>query len=138
MGAGCQLTHNTVIAPYGGSVELADRVYIGHNSVIYGHGGVSIGADTMLAAGVVVVAMAHGIDDPNTPISQQPTSKRGIKIGRNCWIGAGVTILDGVEIGEGSVLGAGAVVNRSIPANTIALGVPARALRGRICPEAYR
>lgn len=126
LGLGCQLTHNTVIAPYGGTVELHDRVYIGHNTVIYGHGGVSIGQDTMLAANVVIVAMSHTYNDPNCPISQQPITKAGVKVGANCWIGAGVTILDGLEVGANCVIGAGTVVTKSIPPDSIAVGVPAR------------
>jgi len=131
LGSGCQLTHYSIIAPYGGRVELADRVYVGHHTVIYGHGGVTIGQDTMLAANVVVVAMSHGFADLITPIARQPYTAKGIKIGRDCWIGAGVTILDGVQIGDGCVVGAGAVVNRSLPAHSIAVGAPARIIRQR-------
>lgn len=49
-----------------------------------------------------------------------------IKIGKNVFLGAGVRILKGVSIGEDSVIGAGAVVTQSIPAGSIAAGVPAR------------
>jgi maltose O-acetyltransferase len=45
------------------------------------------------------------------------------------WIGANVTILPGVEIGDFAVIGAGSVVNRSIPAGSLAVGVPARVVR---------
>jgi len=131
LGRGCQLTHFAVIAPYGGTVELADHVYVGHHSVIYGHGGVTIGPHTMLAAGVTIVAMSHGIADVATPIAKQPYTAKGIKIGADVWIGAGVTVLDGVEIGDGCVIGAGAVVRESIPAKSIAVGVPARVIRQR-------
>ncbi len=130
-GSGCQLTNYSVISPYGGKVELADRVYLGHYSIIYGHGGVTIGEDTMIAAHVVIVAMSHGIDDPNTPIAKQPITKKGIKIGRDCWIGSGVKILDGVEIGDGCVIGAGAVVIENLPPRSIAVGMPAKMIRQR-------
>ena len=45
------------------------------------------------------------------------------------WLGTGVIINPGVTIGKNSVIGAGSVVNRSIPANVVAVGVPCRVLR---------
>jgi acetyltransferase-like isoleucine patch superfamily enzyme len=50
-------------------------------------------------------------------------------IGNNVWIGAGVQILPGVSIGDNSVIGAGSIVNKSIPANVLAVGNPCRVVR---------
>jgi acetyltransferase-like isoleucine patch superfamily enzyme len=52
-----------------------------------------------------------------------------IVIGDNCFIGASAVIMPGVSIGPNSVVGAGAVVTRSVSANSVVAGVPAR----RIC-----
>jgi len=52
-----------------------------------------------------------------------------IVIGDNCFIGTGAIIMPGVSIGQNSVVGAGAVVTRSVPVNSVVVGVPAR----RIC-----
>lgn len=52
-----------------------------------------------------------------------------VRIGRNAWIGAGVTILPGVTIGDNSVIGAGSVVTKDIPADVVAVGNPCRILR---------
>jgi acetyltransferase-like isoleucine patch superfamily enzyme len=49
-----------------------------------------------------------------------------IVIGDNCFIGANAIIMPGVSIGSNSVVGAGAVVTRSVPANSVVAGVPAR------------
>lgn len=52
-----------------------------------------------------------------------------MRIGRNCWIGAGTTILPGVTIGDNTVVGAGSLVTRDLPANVVAYGSPCRVMR---------
>lgn len=51
-----------------------------------------------------------------------------IKVGNNCFIGCRSTILPGVTIGDNCIIGAGSVVNRDIPANSVAAGVPCRVI----------
>ena len=51
-----------------------------------------------------------------------------IKIGKNCFIGCRSTILPNVTIGDNAIIGAGSVVNRDIPPNTVAAGVPCKVL----------
>jgi len=50
------------------------------------------------------------------------------RIGNNVDIGANVVIIGDIEIGDNVVIGAGTVVTKSIPANSIAVGNPARIL----------
>ena len=52
-----------------------------------------------------------------------------VRIGKNCWIGAGALVMPGVTIGDNSVIGAGSVVTRDIPSNVVAAGNPCRVLR---------
>ena len=52
-----------------------------------------------------------------------------VRIGKNCWIGAGAVILPGVTIGDNVVIGAGSVVTKDIPDNVVAVGNPCRVLR---------
>ena len=52
-----------------------------------------------------------------------------VTIGSDCWFGANVVVCPGVTIGEGCVIGAGSVVTHDIPPRTLAVGVPARAVR---------
>jgi len=51
-----------------------------------------------------------------------------IEIGDNCFIGTRSVILPGVRIGDNCVVGAGSVVTRSVPANTVVAGAPARTI----------
>ena len=53
---------------------------------------------------------------------------------RACRIGGGAVLLPGVEVGEEAFVGAGAVVTRDVPARTVVVGVPARAVR-EVAPE---
>jgi maltose O-acetyltransferase len=52
-----------------------------------------------------------------------------IVIEDNVWLGGGAILLPGVRIGRNAVVGAGAVVPRSVPANTVVAGNPARVIR---------
>ena len=45
------------------------------------------------------------------------------------WLGGSVVVCPGVTIGENSIIGAGTVVTRDIPANSIAVGNPARVIK---------
>ena len=49
-----------------------------------------------------------------------------IKIGKNCFIGCRSVILPGVTIGDNVIIGAGSVVNKDIPSNVVAAGVPCK------------
>lgn len=58
-----------------------------------------------------------------------------ITVGSNVFIGFGTIILPGVTIGDNVVIGAGSIVSRDIPANSVAVGAPARVIKSY---EAYR
>ncbi len=52
-----------------------------------------------------------------------------VRVGRNCWIGAGAILLPGVSVGDNTVIGAGSVVTKDIPADVVAAGNPCRVMR---------
>lgn len=138
----------------GGPVELADRVHLNDDTIVQtGDGGsITIGADThvqprcqfsayiapielgqnvQVAPNCAFYSYDHGTD-PSLPMRAQPLSTRGpIQIGDDVWFGVGAIVLSGVTIGHGAVIGAGAVVTSDVPANAIAVGVPARVIRLR-------
>jgi acetyltransferase-like isoleucine patch superfamily enzyme len=121
-----------LVAGADGSITIGRDCTIHSFDVLYGYtGGLRIGDNVRIGVNVSVVSGNHGIEDPTRSPNDQGGSSKGIVIGNNVWIGAGVIILDGVEIGDGAVLGAGAVVTKSMPANSVCLGVPARAVRQR-------
>ena len=120
------ISDGAIIAPYGGSIEIGAHAYIGPYCVLYGHGGLTIGRNVMIAAHTIIVAANHGIAQLDVPMGRQPLTMKGIAIGEDVWIGAGCKILDGVHIGNGTVIGAGSVVTKDIDAHLIAFGVPAK------------
>jgi sugar O-acyltransferase (sialic acid O-acetyltransferase NeuD family) len=52
-----------------------------------------------------------------------------VRVGRCCYLGTRSAIKNGVDIGDGSLVGMGSVVIRSVPANSVVVGNPARYLR---------
>lgn len=54
-----------------------------------------------------------------------------VLVGNDVWIGAGAKILMNSCIGDGAIIGSNAVVTGNIPANTIAVGIPARVIKIR-------
>jgi serine acetyltransferase len=125
------ISDGVIIAPYGGSIEIGAHAYIGPYCVLYGHGGLTIGRNTMIGAHTIIVPANHGIARLDMPMGSQPLTKKGIAIGEDVWIGAGCKVLDGVHIGNGAVIGAGSVVTKDIDAYLIALGVPAKVVGSR-------
>ena len=57
---------------------------------------------------------------------------RDIKIEDSVWIGEDVIVQKGVVIGCGSVVGAKAVVTKSLPKNTLSVGIPAKVIKENI------
>jgi len=88
-----------------------------------------IGSDCIIGQYLSCHPENHNFGDQTRLIRHQGVQRKGIKIGKNCWIGAKVTILDGVRIGANCVIAAGAVVTKSMPDNTVIGGVPARVIK---------
>ena len=88
-------------------------------------GGITIGDCSLIGHNVVIATLNHDLN-PERRGSLIPSP---VKIGSRVWIGAGAIILPGVTIGDNSVVGAGSVVTKNIPANTVAVGSPARVVK---------
>lgn len=59
-------------------------------------------------------------------IDGHPTTKGGVNIGNDVWIGFGATILSGVTIGDGAVIGAKSVVASDVMSYSVVAGNTAR------------
>ena len=120
-----------VIHELGTGVTIGNNSAVGAYSFLGGQGGITIGNNVIMGPKVNIFSENHGFDDLSLPIRLQSTTRKGVVIDDNCWIGANSTILDGVHIGQGCVIAASSVVTKDLPVNSIAAGIPARVIRQR-------
>lgn len=127
------INRDTIIeAGHGGSLVIGDRTTIQPRCQFSAYKGeIHIGADVQIAPNCAFYPYNHGMSADVAMKNQPLISRGGIRIDDDVWLGYGVIVLDGVHIGRGAVIGAGSVVNQDIPADTIAVGTPARVVRNR-------
>lgn len=121
-----------VIAQKGTGISIGSGTGINAGAYFSGQGGITIGENVIMGPEVKIFSENHNYEDGHLNIKDQGVTRKGVKIGDNCWIGAGVTILDGVEIGNGCVIAAGSLVSKTIEDNSVAAGIPAKVIKNRI------
>jgi len=89
-------------------ISMGDNIHIVSGCQFVNHDG-----------GVLILREKHPTLELTSPI----------RLGSNIYIGINCTILPGVTIGDNVIIGAGSVVNRDIPSNSVAAGVPARVIK---------
>ena len=127
-----KISNGVVLHCYGGIIDIGENVFLGPYTVLYGHGSISIGSNSLIAMGVKIVSANHAIPSRDTLINSLLDIPMKIKIGNDVWIGADAKILAGVTIGNGAVIGAGSVVNKDVPPYAIVVGIPAKIIKYRI------
>jgi len=117
--------------------NLGEGIKMGANSAVDAYsfigssGFVSIGENVIMGQHIGFHPENHDFDRTDVPIRAQGTTRQGITIEDDVWVGSNAIFLDGAHVGRGSVIGAGAVVRGTIPPYSIAVGVPARVIRSR-------
>ena len=113
------------------------KIIIGNNVALNGTAitcrttSIEIGAGTIIASNCIIIDSDFHAPWPpeNRTYNMGYERDRGVKIGKNVWIGVNCIILKGVTIGENSILGAGSVVANDIPPNVIVRGNPAKIIK---------
>ena len=156
IGKNCLIGDNCLLdAKTGGSISIGNNASIGRGTLIRsGLGAIEIGDNAGIAAYSHIAAMGTTVKLGNDalvsaycyiighagyvfrslgePMTDHPAiGGKGIVIGDDVWLGAGVYVIDGCNIGTGSIIGAGSVVTKDISEYSIAVGVPAKVIKKR-------
>ena len=127
VGEGCYIEPPFYANMGAGHVHFGNNVYCNFGVTMVDDTHIYVGDNTMIGPNVTVATAGHPILPELREKGYQYNAP--VRIGRNCWIGAGAVILPGVCIGDNSVIGAGSVVTGNIPSDVVAVGNPCRVLR---------
>lgn len=126
-GAGWPI-HFTSRVLHAKKIKVGNHSSPGNNSSCYiqAKNGIIIGHNCRFGPNVGLISANHNLDNYDQWVKTKP-----IKIGNNVWLGMGVVVLPGVEIGDNVVIAANSVVNKDIPSNVIAGGIPCKVLKDK-------
>ncbi|MEO0390463.1 MAG: acyltransferase [Pseudomonadota bacterium] len=127
-----QVARTANIAPTAGfangqNVTIGENVTIGAYCQIWAGPGaarVVIERDALFAPDVMITASSYRYND-GAPVTDQAMDEADVRVGADCWIGRGVTLLAGAQLGEGCVVAAHSVVRGVHPPFSILAGSPA-------------
>jgi acetyltransferase-like isoleucine patch superfamily enzyme len=135
---GCRVGDETRIGTF---VEIQKGASVGARCKISSHTfvceGVTIEDEVFVGHGVMFIndRLPRATREDGTPQTEADWELEPTIVRRGASIGSNATILCGVEIGERAVVGAGAVVTRSVAADSVVAGNPAREIRKVISDE---
>lgn len=90
-----------------------------------------VGKDCMFSNNIVVrTSDSHPIYDINTNL--RLNEAKDVYIGNHIWIAPNVRIMKGVTINDNSIIGSDTIVTKDIPADSLAVGHPAKVVKENI------
>jgi acetyltransferase-like isoleucine patch superfamily enzyme len=119
------------ISNLGVGFRIGSNSNLGQYCFVGAAGGVTIGENVLVGQRVSFHSENHIFSDLEHPIKEQGTTRMGIVVCDNCWIGGSTTLLDGVTVNQGAVIAAGSVVTNDVPSCAVVGGVPARVIKYR-------
>lgn len=120
---------------YGVNIKVGKGVFMNYGCTLLDVSPITLEDGVWLGANVTIATPCHPYLAQERINQNYPDGfhdleySKPVTVKKNCWIASNVTICGGVTIGENTIIGAGSIVNRDIPANCIAVGVPAKVLR---------
>lgn len=114
------------------SINIGDKTVMNRHVTLIAmeKASISIGTSCLFSNISMSTTDWHSIIDIESGERINPA--RDIKIEDSVWIGEDVIVQKGVVIGCGSVVGAKAVVTKSLPKNTLSVGIPAKVIKENI------
>ncbi len=110
---------------YGPGVRFGNDCFLNFGCTLLALGGITIGDGAFIGPHCVLATEYH----PEDPATRHSLLTKPIVVGRNAWLGAGVTVLAGDTIGENAIVAAGRVVTKDVPSNMVVAGTPAKVIR---------
>lgn len=114
---------------YNPQIIIGDNASIEQNLHLTCANKVEIQENVTISANVMITDIDHLYTDINTDILHQGIKVKSTYIGSYCLIGLGSRIMAGVKIGRNCIIGANSVVTKDIPDYSVAAGVPAKVIK---------
>jgi acetyltransferase-like isoleucine patch superfamily enzyme len=123
------ISRNVILSCKEGGISIGNHSTVGPFSTIHSVGAatVDVGDYCSLANYCYLIGSGnYKMQDQALPMCLQGLEEgKGIKIGKDVWLGAAVIVTDGVCIGERVVVGAHSLVRHNLPSGSFAYGIPA-------------
>lgn len=110
---------------FGKNIIVGKKVFINSGCRFQDQGKIDIGDNSLVGHNVVIATINHDFK----PASRGTLHLQPVKLASNTWIGSNSTILPGVTVGKNAIVAAGSIVTKSVPANTVVAGNPARVIK---------
>lgn len=119
------LIRHSVMVKVPANLMIGENVKIAEGARLYNFSKVVIGDNVEIGPELHVYTNEHIISNSQMPLAKQGSFTRQVKIGKDCYLGARVTILSGVTITDRCVIGAGSVVTGDLEQSGVYCGSPA-------------
>lgn len=114
-----------------GKIDIGKNCHINVYNVIGSSKKVTIKDYALFAAGVKITDSTHGIENVAELTKDAMPLSEELLIEENCWLGFDVNVIMRAQIGKNCVIGSKSLVNKIIPHNSVAVGIPAKVIRKR-------
>lgn len=119
IGKGTTWRHGFHITIEGGEVEIGKNCFFNNYCSINSLKKITIGEGTIFGSNCHIYDHNHRFSDLDTSIKAQGYTLSETHIGKHCWFGTNAVVLKGVTIGDNCVIGAGVVVSTDVPEGTV-------------------
>lgn len=121
----------TISTTHDGKIHIGNSCHVGESTIIYSDMGVTVGDNVIVSRQNIIVDFDHFYENINTLINQQGINRKTVMIEEDVWVSSHCVITKGIKIERGAVIGAGSVLTKSIPAYSVAGGIPGRIIKKR-------